>query len=169
MTRIAPLRAVLMITTLAVAGCSTGALSPTGGQSPSPAAPTGTPSAGTTAEPSRAPIDVTALIPTGTYAAEVPAGREAAPGRWVMQLDSSGILWTNPGNGARFSPGTVTELTNDTIVFAPDPGCPDQGGSPTPGTYTWKLDAGQLRFTFVSDSCAGRRDTLSTAPWTPAT
>jgi hypothetical protein len=121
------------------------------------------------AEPSPAAVDVTTMIPAGTYAAEVPVGAEAAPGRWVMQLDSSGILWTNPENGSRFSPGTVTAITNDTIVFAPDPGCPDQGGSPTPGTYTWKLDAGQLRFTFGSDSCAGRRDTLSTAPWTPAT
>jgi hypothetical protein len=160
----APLRAVLMITTLVVAGCSTGASSPTGDQSPSPAAPSGTP----TAEPSTAAIDVTALIPAGTYAAEVPAGREAAPGRWVMKLDSSGILWTNPENGTTFSPGTVSEVTNDTIVFAPDPGCPGQGGAPTPGTYTWKLDAGHLRFTFISDSCAGRRDTLSTAPWAPA-
>jgi hypothetical protein len=169
MTRIAPLRAVLMVTTLVVAGCSTGAASPTGDQSPSPAVPTGAPTAGPTTEASQAPVDVTALIPAGTYAAEVPAGGEAAPGRWVMELERSGIMWTNPENGSTFSPGTVTEVTNDTIVFGPDPGCPDQGASPTPGTYTWKVDAGQLRFTFVSDSCAGRRDTLSTAPWTPAT
>jgi hypothetical protein len=169
MTRFAPLRAVLMVTALVVVGCSTGASSPTGNRSPSPAASTGVPTVGPTTEPSPAPIDVTPLIPAGAYAAEVPAGVEAAPGRWVMELKSSGILWTNPENGSTFSPGTVTEITKDTIVFGPDPGCPDQGGSPTPGTYKWAVEAGQLRFTFVSDSCAGRRDTLSTAPWTPST
>ena len=168
MTRFAPLWAVLMVTALVVVGCSTGGSSATGDPSPSRAAANVAPTVAPTTEASPAPIDVTGLIPAGTYAAEVPAGGEAAPGRWMMQLESSGILWTNPENGSTFSPGTVTKITDDTIVFGADPGCPDQGGSPTPGTYTWQVSAGQLRFTFVSDSCAGRRDTLSTAPWTPS-
>ena len=85
-----------------------------------------------------------------------------------MEVAADGITWTNPQNGATFSPGEVTEITSITIVFAADPGCPDQQ-SPTAGTYDWRVDAGQLIFTLVSDSCAGRRDTLTPSPWKPMT
>jgi hypothetical protein len=109
----------------------------------------------------------TDLIPPGTYMAEIPEGVEAAPGKWTMVVTPDGMVWTNPETGSVFSPGEVVKLTSTTIVFAPDPGCPDQDGEPTEGSYGWSWDGGQLSFTLESDSCLGRRDTLTTAPWEP--
>ena len=130
-------------------------------------APTATPAPTATAEPSVAASAVMGLLPLGTYTAEVPPGVETAPGIWTMQVTDEGITWVNPETGASFSPGDVVEVTPTTIVFAADPACPDQEGTPTPGTYEWQSDGVQLRFTVVSDSCAGRSDTLTSAPWTP--
>ena len=104
------------------------------------------------------------LIPQGRYTAEIPEGVEAAPGLWTMEIGPEGITWTNPGTGAVFSPGDVVEVTDTSIVFAPDTTCPDQD-APTEGTYAWSLDGTHLRFTVESDSCLGRRDTLVSAPW----
>ena len=145
----------------AVAACSA---SGTGSSlaSSSPSSATASP----TTAPSASSGD-TSLIPPGTYTAEIPEGVEAAPGRWRMEVTGSGIVWTNPESGSTFSPGEVVELTSTRIVFAPDPGCPDQEGEPTEGSYEWSWDGGQLRFTLESDSCLGRRDTLTTAPWEP--
>jgi hypothetical protein len=107
------------------------------------------------------------LIPPGRYTAEIPEGVEASSGRWTMEVTRDAISWTNPETGSTFSPGDVVELTSTRIVFAPDPACPDQEGEPTQGSYEWSWDGGQLRFTLESDSCLGRRDTLTTAPWEP--
>ena len=108
----------------------------------------------------------TDLIPPGRYTTELPAGLEGAPGLWQMDITPEAITWTSP-EGNSFSPGEVVEVTTTTIVFAPDPECPDQAGEPTEGSYEWSVDGGQLTFTLVSDSCAGRRDTLTAAPWEP--
>lgn len=142
---------------LLVAGCSNAA------SSPSRAPSAGVPSPAT----SRAASGGTSLIPPGRYTAEIPEGLEAAPGIWTMEVTPEAITWTNPG-GTSFSPGELVEVTSTTIVFGPDPGCPDQEGGPTEGAYTWSVDGGQLTFTFASDSCLGRRDTLTAAPWEPA-
>jgi hypothetical protein len=109
----------------------------------------------------------TNLIPSGTYTADIPEGVEAAPGQWTMEVTPDGIVWTNPETRTTFSPGEVVEVTSTGIVFAPDPQCPDQEGEPTEGSYEWSWDGGQLSFTLESDSCLGRRDTLTTAPWEP--
>ena len=109
--------------------------------------------------------DAANLIPSGTYTAEVPEGVEASPGLWTMRVTPDGITWTNPETHATFSPGEVVEVTSSGIVFAPDPQCPDQAGEPTEGTYEWSMDGGQLSFTLESDSCTGRSDTLTAAPW----
>jgi hypothetical protein len=120
---------------------------------------------GATSTSSPAASEVTSLLPLGTYTAEIPAGVEAAPGQWRMEITNDGITWLNPETGASFSPGDLVEVTSTTIVFAADPGCPDQGGTPTNGTYQWHTDGEQLVFTVDSDSCAGRSDTLTSAPW----
>lgn len=150
-------RAWLGIAALLVAGCSSAASSQGEESSASaspPMATTGS-SGGTN------------LIPPGRYTAEIPEGVEAAPGQWTMEVTRDEILWTNPETGSIFSPGEVVEVTSTRIVFAPDPGCPDQEGEPTEGSYEWSWDGGQLSFTLESDSCLGRRDTLTTAPWEP--
>ena len=110
----------------------------------------------------------TDLIPPGRFTAEIPEGVEASPGRWTMEITQDEIVWTNPETGSTFSPGDVVEVTSTRIVFAPDPGCPDQEGEPTQGTYEWYWEGGQLSFTLESDSCLGRRDTLTAAPWEAA-
>jgi hypothetical protein len=162
-----------------IAGCSSVAPSPASRTSSAPATPVVTPAPATprvtaaaaptpvvTSAPTTVAIDVTAFLPAGTYSAEVPAGLEAGPGTWTLEIGPDGLMWTNPENGATFSPGRVVELTSSTIVLGPDSGCPGQDGGPTAGTYEWQLDAGQLAFTLVSDSCAGRSDTLTASPWT---
>ena len=154
--------ALVAVATVAwlIAGCSSTSPSP-GGQASSSTPSSAAPGSATTAA-----VDVTAFLPAGSYSVEIPAGMEAAPGRWVLEIAAGGLMWTNPENGARFSPGTVVEVTSSTLVLGPDPACPDQVGAPTAGTYRWQRNAGQLSFTLVSDSCAGRRDTLIAAPWT---
>jgi hypothetical protein len=104
------------------------------------------------------------VILPGTYTADIPAGVAAAPGEWTMEVGPDSIVWIHP-EGQRFSPGDVVEMTSAGIVFAADPSCPDQGGEPTEGSYEWSWDGDQLRFTLDSDSCTGRRDTLTRAPW----
>lgn len=104
------------------------------------------------------------VIPPGTYTADVPAGVEAASGQWTMEIGADSIVWTHP-EGHSLSPGDVLEMTSTEIVFAADPGCPDQGGEPTDGRYEWSWDGEAVSFTLDSDSCAGRRDTLTSAPW----
>lgn len=145
----------LGIAALLVAGCSGATASPaeeSAGASP-PLATSGS-------------SESTDLIPSGTYTAEIPEGVEAAPGQWTMDVGPDGIVWTHPG-GSTFSPGDVVEVTSNGIVFAADPQCPDQDGEPTEGSYEWSWDGEQLTFTLQSDSCPGRRDTLTTAPWEP--
>jgi hypothetical protein len=154
-----------------IAGCSSVASSPASPTSVAPASPSvtaapATASLAVTSAPTTDAIDLTAFIPAGSYSAEVPAGLEAAPGTWTLEVAADGLMWTNPENGATFSPGEVVELTSSTIVLGPDPGCPGQDPAPTAGTYQWQLNAGQLAFTLVSDSCAGRSDTLTASPWT---
>jgi hypothetical protein len=147
------------MTALLVAGCSAAA----------PPSPTPTPQPTPTPAPSYTAVDPTSQLPAGKYEANITqSGLEAPPGVWKMDLSKDGIVWHNPYNGSVFSPGVIIEVTSSTIVFAPDPECPGQGGAPGTGTYDWKLDQGQLKFTVVSESCLGRRDTLITAPWTPA-
>jgi hypothetical protein len=145
----------------AVAACSaSGTGSSLVSSSPSPAS--ASPTTATTASSSG-----TNLIPPGRYTAEIPEGVEASSGRWTMEVTQDAILWTNPETGSTFSPGEVVEVTSTRIVFAPDPGCPDQVGEPTEGSYEWSWGGGQLSFTLESDSCLGRSDTLTTAPWEP--
>ena len=159
-----------------IAGCSSMTSSPASQPSRAPATGpaagtasplvTAAPAGAATGAPTTAGLDVTAFLPAGSYSADVPAGLEAAPGLWKLEIAADGLMWTNPENGATFSPGKVVEVTSSTIVLGPDPGCPDQVGGPTAGTYGWLLDGGQLTLTLVSDSCAGRRDTLTASPWT---
>lgn len=154
---------VIVILAGAVAACSaSGTGSSLVSSSPSPASAS-QPTATTTGSSAGAN-----LIPAGTYTAEIPEGVEAAPGRWTMEVTQDLILWTNPETGSTFSPGEVVEVTNTRIVFAPDSGCPDQGGEPAEGSYDWSWDGVQLSFTLESDSCLGRRDTLTSAPWEQA-
>ena len=160
MTRLVAVTVGLILTG-AVAACSaSGTGSSAVSSSPSPAS--ASPPMATTGSSGG-----TNLIPQGRYAAEIPEGVEASSGRWTMEVTRDAISWTNPETGSTFSPGDVVELTSTTIVFAPDPACPDQEGEPTQGSYEWSWDGSQLRFTLESDSCLGRRDTLTTAPWEP--
>jgi hypothetical protein len=146
--------ALLGMTALLVAGCAS-AVSPSEGQSAGASQPVATTQA-----------SGTNTIPPGRYLAELPAGLEGAPGLWQMDITPEAVTWTSP-EGNSFSPGDLVEVTATRIVFAPDPECPDQAGEPTEGTYEWSVDGGQLSFTLVSDSCAGRRDTLTAVPWEP--
>jgi hypothetical protein len=115
-----------------------------------------------TASPAATTVGAT-TIPPGTYTADIPEGVEAASGTWTMQVTEDAITWTHP-EGQIFSPGDVVEVTSDRIVFASDPACPDQD-EPTEGTYQWEVVGSELSFTVESDSCAGRRDTLTSATW----
>jgi hypothetical protein len=116
--------------------------------------------------PSAPSASAASLLPLGRYVAEVPPGVEAAPGTWRMTITENGITWVNPLTGSSFSPGDVLDVSSTTIVLAPDPQCPDQGADATTGTYGWEFDGSVLTFALEADSCAGRRDTLTAAPWT---
>jgi hypothetical protein len=137
---------------------------------PSPQ-PTAQPTPMVTAQPTPSAAasvaDITSFIPAGSYSAEVPAGSEAAPGKWLMKVSAAGIEWTNPENGSTFSPGAILEITGSSLVLAADPGCPDQTQGATTGSYDYRKEGSTFVFALVSDSCAGRRDTLTSSPWSP--
>lgn len=142
----------LGIAFLAIAGCSNQVSPPADRSASSPSQPVAT-----------TPTSGGGTIPPGTYTADIPEGVEAQAGTWTMEVTGNAITWTHP-EGMTFSPGELLEVTGSRIVFAADPACPDQD-DPTEGAYQWEANGRELSFTVESDSCAGRRDTLTSATW----
>ena len=104
-------------------------------------------------------------IPHGTYTATIPSGVNAAPGEWKLTVAAGGITYTHP-EGHGFSPGSIEEISATEIVFAADPTCPVQEGTPTTGRYGWSAERTSLTFVLISDSCQDRIDTLTSSAWT---
>jgi hypothetical protein len=134
----------------AIAGC--------GGDDGSEAAST-TAAAGTGAE---------ALL--GNYTTTLgPSGPELSepnpPGTWGLLITSETDAQFQPPEGPSFPVGNPIEVSEDRIVFAPDPECPTQEGSPAEGTYEWRLTENTLTITEVSDSCRDRAFVLTSKPW----
>jgi hypothetical protein len=104
------------------------------------------------------------LLPHGTYVATIPPGVNAAPGEWKLTVTANGITYIHP-EGHSFSPGRVEAISATEIVFAPDPQCPVQEGTPTNGQYDWRVEGNSLSFAVIADSCQDRIDTLTSSEW----
>ena len=147
------LLAATAATAIAITGC--------GGDDGSEAAAT-TASAGTGAE---------ALL--GNYTTTLgPSGPELSepnpPGTWGLLITSETDAHFQPPEVPSFPVGNPIEISEDRIVFAPDPECPTQEGSPGKGTYEWRLTGDTLTITDVSDSCRDRAFVLTSKPWSRA-
>jgi len=150
---------VLVSVMAIVAACSSSAptiAQPTAGVVPA------APSVSASVSPTSSGID--SGLPDGTYAATIPSGVNAAPGVWKLTITASEVMFTHP-EGHSFSPGFVEEITATEVVFAPDPACPAQEGTPTSGRYGWSAEGTSLIFEVISDSCHDRIDTLTPSAW----
>jgi hypothetical protein len=141
-----------------------GATPTSGGPSPNPSA-AGLPSAtpGVSAGQSFGPI-------AGTYTVTLnPADSSVSQynlgGDWTMRLDADGAMSLFPpttfGSGTSSLSGIAFSLTGDQFrsnLFYND-------YCSSIGTYTWSIQAGQLSFTVVAETCAIRRAVLATVPW----
>ncbi len=104
------------------------------------------------------------MFPFGTYTATIPSGLNAAPGEWKLSVTATGMMFTHP-DGHSFSPGSVEDVSATEVVFAPDPGCPVQEGTPTSGRYHWSVEGTSLAFEAIANSCQDRIDTLASSEW----
>jgi len=148
-------RALLLLATMAaavtaIAGC--------GGDAGSEAAATTT-SAGMSPD---------ALL--GNYTTTLgPSGPELTepnpPGKWGLQITSETDAFFQPPKGPSFPAGNPIELSEDQMVFAPDPECPTQEGTPGNGVYEWRLNGNMLTITEVKDTCRDRAFVLTSKPW----
>jgi hypothetical protein len=126
--------------------------------------------------PSPAPASTTAAAPAtfmaGTYttnivAGDIPAGapddmRTGLVGMWSVAMDGNGQLAASY-NGQQVVTGTY-QVSGNEITFGAD----DSGtyACHTAGHYTWRASGGQVFFTRVDDTCAGRALALTAHPWT---
>jgi hypothetical protein len=106
----------------------------------------------------------------GTYvvtldSADPAVGSSGIAGTWTMRLIADGELFLSPppgfGSGTSSLSGLAFNLAADRFrsnIFYND-------YCNSIGTYTWALEAGQLSFAPVDDTCPIRRALLSTTPW----
>jgi hypothetical protein len=122
------------------------------------------PQAGGTATPA---AEESALL--GTYTTTLGAetvrnppdpGVQTPSGEWRLEITDAGATLTDPA-GNEFPPGDPIEISEEEIVFAPDPECPVQEGTPGEGTYEWRLEGSTLTLTEVDDSCRDRAFVLT--------
>jgi hypothetical protein len=147
------LLAAMAATVTAIAGC--------GGDD-------GSGAAGTTESAGASPA---ALL--GNYTTTLgPSGPELnepnPPGEWGLQITSETDAYFQPPKGPSFPAGNPIELSGDQIVFAPDPECPTQEGTPGNGVYEWRLNGKTLTITEVEDTCRDRAFVLTSKPWSKA-
>ncbi len=110
----------------------------------------------------------------GTYTTTLgPSGPELEepnpPGKWELVVTSSTEAYFQPPEGPSFPVGNPLELSSDRIVFAADPECPTQAGTPGAGVYEWNLDGDTLTFTDVEDTCRDRSFVLTSKTWSKTT
>ena len=91
----------------------------------------------------------------GTYTAKITSG--ANPGTWSLTVTSSGA-YTVRRDGAVGARGNAT-FSAGKVRFK-DTGGP--ASCPTAGTYRYTKTASSIRFTKVTDACAGRPAVLTT-------
>jgi hypothetical protein len=106
----------------------------------------------------------------GTYTTTLgPSGPELSepnpPGEWGLLITSETDAHFQPPQGPSFPVGNPIDVSANRIVFAPDPECPTQEGSPDKGTYEWRLTDDTLTLTEVSDTCRDRAFVLTSKPW----
>lgn len=106
----------------------------------------------------------------GTYTVTLdPANASVAQykvgGTWTMRLAATGEIFLSPpvsfGSGTSSLSGLAFTLTGDRFrnnIFYSD-------YCSSVGTYTWSLNAAQLRFAPVGDTCGIRQTLLSMLPW----
>jgi hypothetical protein len=104
-----------------------------------------------------------ALTCSSAWAADLPAG-DYASGGVVLTLAKDGTFHANQGKDTKVS-GKYT-VSGKQVKFT------DLAGewackSSVVGTYEWKLDAGALTLSKVSDTCDDRSGSLTHAPWKP--
>ena len=102
-----------------------------------------------------------ALTSSSAWAADLPAGDYAAGGV-VLTLAKDGTFHANQGKESKVS-GKYT-VSGNQVKFT------DLAGewackADVVGTYGWKLDAGTLTLSKVSDACDDRSGSLTHAPW----
>lgn len=124
------------------------------------------PTATSSSAPARTGPD--ALI--GNYTTTLgPSGPELKepnpPGRWELLITSETEAIFQPPEGPSFPVGNPIELSSDRIVFAPDPECPTQEGTPGNGIYEWRLSGKTLTLTEVKETCRDRAFVLTSNPW----
>jgi len=125
-------------------------------------------------EPAAAESSPTPSSLLGTYTTTLgPSGPELdepnPPGRWELLITSETEAYFQPPEGASFPVGNPIELSAGRIVFAADPECPTQAGTPAAGVYEWNLDGDTLTLTDVEDTCRDRLFVLTSKPWTKTT
>lgn len=118
-------------------------------------------------------VNDTALV-TGTFAVDIPpsatATRDALVGRWTITLTPEGVVavsapdgFTGQTDGGTYAVSGIQLRTN---VFVNGLCVATQATNPV-ATYTWSAAPdGTLRFTKVTDGCAGRELMFTATPWT---
>ena len=91
----------------------------------------------------------------GTYVATVPASAGVYSGHWSITFAHGKDAVKR--NGTPFVSEHVT-VTGHTVTFRSIAG---PHACPQPGRYKWALSGAHVRFTRISDGCAGRISTLS--------
>ncbi len=108
--------------------------------------------------------EYTTTIDSETVGNPPDPGVQTPPGEWRLEITSSGATLTDP-SGNEFPPGDPIDISEESIVFAPDPQCPVQEGTPGQGTYEWGLEGDDLMFIEVEDTCRDRAFLLTAQSW----
>lgn len=101
---------------------------------------------------------------TTTLDSETVPGVQTPAGEWRLEITTVGATLTDPA-GNEFPPGDPIDISDEAIVFAPDPDCPVQEGTPGEGTYAWCLEGSDLTFLVVEDTCRDRAFLLTAQSW----
>lgn len=174
--RIIGVALLAIASTIGCTGGAPGASAPPTASAPtaqvaSPAPATSSPRPTATAKPSISAAPTSAVkMPAaiqGKWTADV-YGTTASSGGWKLEITAGNLFLTNPIPGADPFSLDPKSVTDSQIVFPSDTECPDQG-TPTVGTYSYRLDGDKLTIKLVSDSCGDRASVLDKTAWTRAT
>jgi hypothetical protein len=97
--------------------------------------------------------------PRGDPGAQLPLGR------WHLTFIGHDAFLLNPAGGEAFDVGNPVRVSRGTVTFQPDPKCSTQSGTPTRGVYRYQRRAATLTFILISDSCDDRSAVLTSHPW----